>query len=167
MFKSQILFLAMGKCLCCTHGILDLPSIDLLADKCFPFLGRKCIGGSDLGEEGFPNSRPRLLVEITIAKGNVNATLEGVIEGGHTVGRQKEDTSEVFELTQKHSNKGVSVDVMDRALLEENVRFVNEDDGVPGVGNVENFVERAIQRGSRSSKVSCSNDIERLSEICK
>jgi hypothetical protein len=46
---------------------------------------------------------------------------------------------EVLEEAQEDGDQGVAVDVLDGALLEEDVGFVEEEDGAPGVGYVENL----------------------------
>jgi hypothetical protein len=43
---------------------------------------------------------------------------------------------EVFEEAEEDADEGVAVDVVDRALFEEDVRFVQEEESAPAVRDV-------------------------------
>lgn len=64
----------------------------------------------------------------------MNARFEGLIKGGDTVGSEEEDAGVVFQDAQEDGDHGVAVEIMQGALLQEDVCFVNEEDGTPGLG---------------------------------
>ena len=69
----------------------------------------------------------------------MDARLEGLVEGLNAVRGEEEDALEVLEQAQEDRDEGVAMDVLHRALLEEDVGFVEEEDRVPGVRDFEDL----------------------------
>jgi hypothetical protein len=53
-----------------------------------------------------------------------------------TVRREEEDALEVLEQAEEDADQGVAVYVVDGALFEENIRFVEEEECTPAVCDV-------------------------------
>jgi len=58
-----------------------------------------------------------------------------------TVRGQEQNTLEVFQLPQENADKSIAVDVMHVALLEEHISLIKEEDGAPGMADVEDLLE--------------------------
>ena len=84
-------------------------------------------------QEHGPDGLAGLVGELGVTEGDVDAGLEGVVEGFDAVGGEEEDALEVLEQAQEDGDEGVAVDILHRALLQEDVRFVEEEDGAPGM----------------------------------
>lgn len=48
---------------------------------------------------------------------------------------------------------------MQRLLLEEHIRLINEHDCFPGSGNVKDFLERVIKTPGSGTQVTATNDV--------
>ena len=107
-----------------------------------------------LQEQG-PDGLARLVGELGVAQGDVDAGLEGVVEGLDAVSREEEDALEVLEQAQEDGDEGVAVDVLDGALLKEDVRFVKEEDGAPGEGDLLAFWGTGGMGDGRGRVTSC------------
>lgn len=62
-----------------------------------------------------------------------------------SVGRQKQDALEILELAQKDTNQCVARDFMQISLLEKHIGLVEEEDGAPGVADVEDLLQLRLQ----------------------
>lgn len=71
--------------------------------------------------------------------------LEGRVKGFDAVGSEEENALEVFQETEKDGDQCVAVEIMDAAALEEDVGFVEEEDGAPCVREVEDPRECGFQ----------------------
>lgn len=71
----------------------------------------------DLAEESFPHAVLGLGIKFAIAESNVDAGLEGRIEGFDAVGGQEEDALEVFQETKENADEGVAGNVLGLASL--------------------------------------------------
>lgn len=83
----------------------------------------------DLTEECFPDAVFGLGGKVTIAERNMDAGLEGRIEGFDAIGGQEEYTLEVFKKSKEDADKGISANVLGLAslctyvLVEVSLRF--------------------------------------------
>lgn len=71
----------------------------------------------DLAEEGFPDTVLGLGSKFAVAESNVDAGLEGRIEGFNAVGGQEEDALEVFQETKEDADECVAGNVLWLASL--------------------------------------------------
>ena len=93
-----------------------------------------------LDERG-PNLRFRLLAQLIVFDTKVDAALDRLVEDGHPVRRQDHHALEVLELPEEDGDEGVVLQVVLRARFEEDVGFVEEEDGFPARDEVEDFRE--------------------------
>ncbi len=71
----------------------------------------------DFVEEHLPDGSLGLGREFAVAQRDVDARLEGVVEGLDAVGGEEEDALEVFEEAEEDGDEGVAVDVLDCSLF--------------------------------------------------
>lgn len=67
---------------------------------------------------------------------------------------------EVFEEAEEDGDEGVAVEVVHGAFLEEDVGFVEEEDGVPGVGYVEDAVETVFENVCGGAELAGGHHVE-------
>lgn len=96
--------------------------------------------GLHLIKEHFPHAAFSFRRQFAVTQRDVDARLESVVKGLDAVGGKKEDPLEVFEQSEEDAHERVAVDVLDGAFFEKHVRFVKQQDGAPGVCDVEDFV---------------------------
>lgn len=60
--------------------------------------------------------------------------------------------------------ESVPVDIMDLALLQENIRLVKQQDGTPGMCNIQNLLQLMLQPGGIRSQLSCRDHVQRTLE---
>lgn len=100
-----------------------LSTIEIAPGKSIIVIGREVINlnaatnSLDLAEKGFPYAVLGLSSKFAVAESNVNAGLEGRIEGFDAVGSQEEYTLEVFQESKKYADECVSGDVLGLASL--------------------------------------------------
>ena len=68
-------------------------------------------------------------------------------------------------MAEENGNHGVSLEVMQRPLFQEHVGLVDQDNRIPFRGNREDLREVHIENIGFRPQISCSNNIERLSEV--
>ena len=100
---------------------------------------------TDFVQEHLPHRPLRLGRQLAIPKRHVDTRLESIIERLHAVRGKEQDPLEVLEQPEEDGNQSVAVDVLDGTLLEEDIGFVEEQDGTPAVGDVEDFVKFGFQ----------------------
>ena len=93
------------------------------------------IGGTV--EEVDPDVSARGCAEVVVLHADVDAGLEGGVDVVDAVGGEEEDAFVVFEDAEEDGDEFVSFQVVRAALLEEDVGFVEEEDGVPFAGHLE------------------------------
>ena len=71
----------------------------------------------------------------------MDAALDRLVEDGHSVRRQDHDALKVLELPEEDGDERVVLQVVLGARLEEDVGFVEEEDGFPAGDQVEDFRE--------------------------
>lgn len=100
-----------------------LSAIKIAPGKPIIIIGREVINldaatnGLDLAEEGFPDTVLGLGSKFAIAESNVDAGLEGRIEGFNAVGGQEEDALEVFQETKEDADECIAGNVLGLASL--------------------------------------------------
>ena len=92
-------------------------------------------------DESGPDLRFRLLAQLIIFDTEVDAALDRLVEDGHSVRGQDHDALEVLELPEEDGDEGVVLQVVLGARFEEDVGFVEEEDGFPASDEVEDFRE--------------------------
>lgn len=65
----------------------------------------------------------------------------------------------------QNSDHGVPLEVVQRALLQEDVGLVDEHDGVPTCCDVEDPLERGVQVRWLDPEVAASHNIQRASDV--
>ncbi len=126
--------------------------------------GREVLFREQIREEEAPDAGATLAVEGGQAEGDMDAGLEGLVESADAVGGEEEDAVEVVEGAEEDGDEGVAGEVFVVAVLEEDVGFVEEEDGVPGVGVVEDFFEAALERAGIGADVAAGYLVEGLFE---
>jgi hypothetical protein len=63
----------------------------------------------------------------------------------NTIRSQEQNTLEVLKLAQKDADEGISMNVLHIALLQEDVGFVQQQNGAPGMAYVENLLQLAFE----------------------
>lgn len=71
----------------------------------------------------------------------------------------------VLELTQEDSDDSISLEVMHRTLLQEDICFVYKDDGPPAGRDAEDLRQVVVQFCRCYTKISCTDDVQRLLHI--
>lgn len=73
----------------------------------------------------------------------MNSGLHGQVKSPKAICCQEYYSREVLELFEKHSNEGIAVSVAGVFIprFQENIGFVQEDDGLPYGGILEDFFE--------------------------
>lgn len=132
------------------------------------------------------------LREALVAQGDVDARLECVVkglssksavtcerqaknkgrwmctEGERTyldsVRRQEQDPLEVLQLPQEDADQRVAGDLVQVPLLEEHVGLVEEEDGAPGVADVEDLLQLRLEVSRVGAQLSGRGHVERALE---
>ena len=78
-----------------------------------------------------PNLLSRLRLQILIPNTHVYPALERLVEGLDAVRRQEQDALVVLCQTQEDRDERVAMDIVRLARLEEDVGFVEKQDGAP------------------------------------
>ena len=92
-------------------------------------------------DESGPDLRFRFLAQLIVFDTEVDAALHSLVEDGHSVRRQDHDALEVLELPEEDGDEGVVLQVVLGARFEEDVGFVEEEDGFPAGDQVEDLRE--------------------------
>ena len=77
----------------------------------------------------------------------MNPTRKRRIKDINSVCGKEEDTLEVLEHAKEDGYKGITANVVVSACFEEDVGFVEEEEGAPSVRHVEDFGQFALERG--------------------
>ncbi|TFB02880.1 hypothetical protein CCMA1212_005256 [Trichoderma ghanense] len=102
------------------------------------------------------------LVEGRVVEGEVDAGLEGLVDGADAVGRQEEEAVVVLEDAEEDGDEGVARHVLLGALREEDVGLVEQQHAVPQVGQAEDVLEPGLDLVRRQAEVAAGDDEERL-----
>ena len=93
-----------------------------------------------LDERG-PDLRFGFLAQLVVFDTEVDAALDCLVEDGHSVRGQDHYALEVLQLPEEDGDEGVVLQVVLGASFEEDVGFVEEEDGFPAGDEVEDFRE--------------------------
>ena len=75
----------------------------------------------------------------------MDTALESLVEHADTVSGEEEDALEIFESAEEDGNEGIAFEMLVVAVLEEDVSFVEEENGGKGHGVVEDFFEALFE----------------------
>ena len=81
-----------------------------------------------------------------------------------TVRRQEQNPLEVLELSQEDADEGIPVDVMHVALLQEDIGFVKQEDGAPGVADIQYLLELALEEPRVGAELTGRRHVQRAFE---
>lgn len=90
--------------------------------------------------------------------------MESLVKHADAVGGEKEDALEIFESAEENGNEGVALEIFVVAVLEEDVGFVEEEDGGKGYGVVEDLFEAIFETFGVGADVAAGNEVEGLFE---
>ncbi|KAK1245927.1 hypothetical protein MKX07_004996 [Trichoderma sp. CBMAI-0711] len=102
------------------------------------------------------------LVEGRVVEGEVDAGLEGLVDGADAVGGEEEEAVVVLEDAEEDGDEGVARHVLLGALGEEDVGLVEQQDAVPEMGQAEDVLEAGLDLVRREAEVAAGDDEERL-----
>ena len=144
LLQGQGLALAVGQRFGRAYAILDLAAVVVALGK-----GVQAsvvdVNVLDACKEVFPHRLAGGLVEVAVLQGDVDAALESLVEGVDAVGGEDQDALVVFEQAQEDGHEGVAAEVLRAALLQEDVGLVEQQDGLPDGGHVEDLRELFLE----------------------
>ena len=187
--EPELLLAALRKRARGLDDVLDLAPVDLLLAERVQLVVRQAPvrdASVDALEEGDPDLALRVRGQVLVPQRDVDARLERLVEDADAVRRQEEDTAEVpgawkwygvqvsgkfasrlgsgyvLELPEEDRDHGIALEVRERALLQEHVRLVNQDDRAPNRGHLEDGGEVVVQSFGMCAEVCCSHHVQRL-----
>lgn len=87
--------------------------------------------------------------QLAVAQRDVDTRLECIVESFDAVRCEEENALEILQQAQEDGDEGIAVDVLDGALLEEDVSFVEKENCAPGMSYVENLENVLADKLSR------------------
>src|SRR5262245_904650 len=78
----------------------------------------------------------------------------------HSVCCQEQNSLEVLQQAQEDADQSISVNVVDRSLLKEHIRFVQQQDSPPTMSNVKNVLQLLFEPGGIGAQVSSGDHVE-------
>ena len=96
-------------------------------------------------DESGPDLRLCFLAQLIVLDAQVDATLDRLVEDGHSVRGQYHHALEVLQLPQEDGDEGVVLQVVLGAGFEEDVGLVQQEDGLPAGDEVENLRETVFE----------------------
>lgn len=88
-------------------------------------------------------------------------TLECWINLLNHVGREDKNTTIILDLTQEDRDERISRDIGAAPCLHKHIRLVQEQNGIPQLGQFENLRKLLVQVLRRSAQLSCTDDVQR------
>jgi hypothetical protein len=76
-----------------------------------------------------------------------------------------EERELTLEFNAQYSDHGVPFQIVQRPLLEEHIRLVDQNDGFPRSGYIEDPLKGTIKTCSRRPQVTPTNDIQRAPDV--
>lgn len=122
---------------CSVDSIRDFSSIHIVIAQLLEHLINLLLAlkGKKMSRNALKTVEPELLANLAgrreILKGEVDAGANGGIKDRNTIRGEEHDSMEVLKLMQKRSNKTVMLELVCRTDLEEDIRFVDQDDSLP------------------------------------
>ncbi len=105
------------------------------------FLLRKSMSLPTQTEKVAPNVTSGTRAQLIVLHADMDPALKGGIDIVDAVGGEKEYAFVVFENTQEDGDEFVAFKIVGGALFEEDVGFVEEEDGVPFCSHFEHIAE--------------------------
>ena len=140
---------------------LDLAAIDIHARQLGQLQGRNVMLLRCRIQEVLPDGFARLDAELLIVEADVDARLEGRVESLHAVGGQEHGALVVFEDAQEDGDELVALEFVQAALFEEDVGFVEQEDGVPAAAHFENVLQFGLDFSRVEAQVAGRHHIQR------
>lgn len=91
----------------------------------------------------------------------MDARLEGLVEGLDAVRREEEDALVILEQAEEGGDERVAVDVVQGALLEEDVGLIEEEDGFPDGRDIEDARELLLEIARVRAELAGGDGVER------
>lgn len=101
-----------------------------------------------------PDLRLCLLAQLIVLDTKVDSALDRLVEDGHSIRRQDHDALEILQLPQEDRDEGVVLEMMLGASFEKDVRFVEEEDGLPAGNEVQDLGESVFKLLGVEAKIS-------------
>ena len=112
--------------------ILNLPPIHLIPRQHIKvFVTEVMLAFGRRVEEIDPDVAARGFAELAVPHADVDAGLKGGVDVVDAVGGEEKDAFVVFKDAEEYGDEFVALQVVRAALFEEDVGFVEEEDGVP------------------------------------
>ena len=187
--ESELLLAALRERARGLDDVLDLAPVDLLLAERVQLVVREPTVRDvpvDALEEGDPDLALRVRGQILVPQRDVDARLERLVEDADAVRRQEEDPAEVpgawkwyrvqvsgkfasrlgsghvLELPEEHRDHGIALQVRERALLQEHVCLVDQDDRAPDRAHLEDAGKVVVQGFGMRAEVCCSYHVQGL-----
>lgn len=141
MLKAQLLILPARQQPRNLEDVLDLPAIHIHVRQLAHLSSTNRMLLRARVEEVLPDRLPAVNGEFSVVEGDVDTGLEGWVECLHAVRGQEHCAFVVFEDAQEDGDELVALKLVEGALLEENIGFVKEQDGVPAAAHFENVLQ--------------------------
>ncbi len=167
--------------------IFDLAPVYPALRKVPNLLGGDPVRGcAHLADERGPDLCLRLRAELAEVQRYMDAREECLVKCLNAVRRQEEDSAVILDVTQaskgrlesafiavyldkrwnsQNGDHGVTFEVVQRALLEEHVRLVDEHNGLPRGRDVEDPLQRSIECSRGRAEVATADDVERAADV--
>lgn len=107
-----------------------------------------------------PDVTSRTRAQLIVLHADMDPALKGSIDVFDAVGGEKEYAFVVFEDAQEDGDEFVALEIVGGALLEEDVGFVEEEDGVPFCGHLEHVAEGGFNLRGRKTEIAGGHHIE-------
>ena len=142
--------------------VFDLASVDVVGGEvvdvetaCVELRVREQVGPDLLAAGG---------VERLVGERDGDARVEGLVEAAHAVGGEEHDAVVLLEQPQEDADHGVAVDVVVRALLQEDVGLVQQDHCVPLARDFEDVAQFVLEFVDGRAQFADRDRVERLAQ---
>lgn len=96
-----------------------------------------------------------LLIQLGIVQRNVHPAPKGRVVLLDAVRREHQDPLEIFHMAEENTDEGVPVDVGSVALLQEDVRLVQQHHSPPALGQLHDKREPRVDLRGRYAQLAC------------
>ncbi len=86
------------------------------------------------------------------------------VKGDDTISSEEEDALEILEQAEENGDEGIAADVMQFSLLQEDVGFVEQEEGAPAVGDVDDLAKILFQIAAFDAEFADGDHVEGLFE---
>lgn len=141
--------------------ILNLPPIHLMPRQLPHLIIRKpMLPLPTQHQKVIPHMPSRTRTELIILHADMDTRLESGIDIVHAVGGEEENAFIIFKDTEEDGDEFIAFEVVRGALFEEDVGFVEEEDGVPFGGHFEDVAEGGFDFGGGEAEVAGGHHVE-------